>query len=100
MALHLSESRMMSIQAAQKSLEAARDITRMVMTSLSTMETDAANFRERVNSSSLSHDQGLVQLAEAYEVCFLCYPHLGGLEGLRTVTTHNIFPHQRTTENN
>ncbi|KAG0619180.1 hypothetical protein M758_4G122100 [Ceratodon purpureus] len=54
-------------EAAQKSLEAARDITRMVMTSLSTMETDAANFRERVNSSSLSHDQGLVQLAEAYE---------------------------------
>ena len=55
-------------QAAQRSLEAARDITQSVMASLSTMETDANNFREHVNSSSVNHDQELLDLAVVYEV--------------------------------
>ena len=75
-ALHRSDFRMMFFQAAQKSLEAARDIARIVMTSLATMETDAANFRECVHSSSATHDQGLLQLAVAYEVRVLCHFHL------------------------
>ncbi|XP_024366790.1 kinesin-like protein KIN-5D [Physcomitrium patens] len=54
-------------EAARRSLEAARDITQVVTTSLSTMETDAANFREHVNSTSSVHDHELIQLADAYE---------------------------------
>ncbi|KAG0629863.1 hypothetical protein M758_1G135000 [Ceratodon purpureus] len=54
-------------EAAQRSLEAARDITQSVMASLSTMETDANNFREHVNSSSVNHDQELLDLAVVYE---------------------------------
>jgi kinesin family protein 11 len=55
-------------EAARRSLEAARSIAQVVMTSLSTMESDAANFREHVNASSKKNDQGLLELAEAYEV--------------------------------
>lgn len=54
-------------EAAKRTLEAARGITQSVMTSLSTMENDAANFREHLNTSSRKHDQGLLELAEAYE---------------------------------
>lgn len=54
-------------EAAERNLEAARDITQSVMTSLTTMETDANNFREHVNSSSANHDQELLDLAVVYE---------------------------------
>lgn len=62
-------------QAAQRSLEAARSIAQVVMTSLSTMESDATNFRGHVNASSRKHDQGLLELAEAYEVGLLSFSH-------------------------
>lgn len=61
-------------EAAERSLEAARGVTQEVMTSLSAMEGDAAKFREHVNTSSEKHDQGLLELAEAYEVCLLSHP--------------------------
>lgn len=54
-------------EVAQRSLEMARNIAQTLFTSLSTMETDAASFQEHVNSSSVDHDQGLLELAEAYE---------------------------------
>lgn len=38
------------------------------------MEGDAAKFREHVNASSEKHDQGLMELAEAYEVGLLYHP--------------------------
>lgn len=33
------------------------------------MESDAAQFRDHVNASCSSQDQGLAELAVAYEVC-------------------------------
>jgi len=69
-------------QAAKRTLEAARGITQSVMTSLSTMETDAANFREHVNTSNRKHDQGLLELAEAYEVGLFSLSHVQLQESL------------------
>lgn len=34
------------------------------------MEADAAQFRDHVNESCTSQDQGLAELAVAYEVCW------------------------------
>lgn len=65
-------------QAARRSLEAARSIAQVVMTSLSTMESDAANFREHVNASGKKNDQGLLELAEAYEVSTLFFSNIFG----------------------
>jgi len=73
----MSEFRAFVCQAAQRSLEAARGITEVVMSSLSSMESDAANFREHANASSEKHDQGLLELAEAYEVGVLSHSHVG-----------------------
>lgn len=56
----------------------ARNIAQTLFTSLSTMETDAASFQEHVNSSSVDHDQGLLELAEAYEVVNLSRSYLAG----------------------
>jgi hypothetical protein len=49
------------------------------MTSLTTMETDANNFREHVNSSSANHDQELLDLAVVYEVDILFTTTCGGV---------------------
>ncbi|XP_024393123.1 kinesin-like protein KIN-5D [Physcomitrium patens] len=54
-------------EVALKSLKAAKDITHTLVASLSTMETDAVNFREHVNFCSANHDEELHNLAEAYE---------------------------------
>ncbi|XP_024369374.1 kinesin-like protein KIN-5A isoform X2 [Physcomitrium patens] len=54
-------------QVAQKCLQAARDITRTIMASLSAIEVDTANFNECIIFSSANHDKGLHALAEAYE---------------------------------
>lgn len=66
------------LQAAKRSLEASRGISQVVMTSLSIMESDAVNFREHLNASSEKHDQGLLELAEAYEVSLFLIPSLTG----------------------
>lgn len=41
------------------------------------MESDAAHFREHVNASSARHDEGLLDLAEAYEVGLLSESRVG-----------------------
>lgn len=70
-------------QAARRSLEAARSIAQVVITSLSTMESDAANFREHVNASGKKNDQGLLELAEAYEVGIPIFSQVSGSVLLR-----------------
>lgn len=62
-----------------RSLEASRGISQVVMASLSTMESDAVSFREHLNASSEKHDQGLSELAEAYEVDPFLIPSLASL---------------------
>lgn len=57
------------MQAALNSMSAAREISNVILTSLSSMESDAAQFRDHVNASCSSQDQGLAELAVAYEVC-------------------------------
>lgn len=54
---------------------AVREVSQMIMKSLSTMGADAAQFRENVTAACSTNDQGLTELAEAYEVSKISRPH-------------------------
>lgn len=56
------------LQSAQKSMDATRSISTVIVDSFKNLESKAAELCRHVDESHAAHDRSLAELAESYEV--------------------------------